>query len=904
MPNADLIFVSYAAGRGGNLGKAVNKTDPWGVFAKRFSKPFRTPESRKAFDKMSKEQQDELKAIDGWLIGAPVSDKKRSNATVQPRTLLTLDIDYAKTNLPVLIELGLCGLSGYEFMVHSTRRHTPEKPRLRMFAPFSRPVSPDEYVAVSRIVAELLDPDMEQVDKVSFRRAQMMFKPTASKDGDWFYSWNHGAILNPDVLLNDFKKRVGDWRNVSLLPRAKGEEELRKAADKAENPLTKKGAVGDFCRAYSVPEAIEKFLSDRYAPADDFSTKPRYTYLLGTSTSGAVLEDGGLFLYSHHGSDPCADMLVNAFDLVRIHLFGSQDDPQDKETPIGKRPSFAAMVDFIADDPLFKSQQAQSRYDLVSMFDDVADIDDAETALSPPDEAEDAIDDLVGRQAPKETGTRYKAPKDWFPNALALSKDGQILSTLQNISTVIQYDPRTFKAIAFNELTQSPVLRRSLMSKINLISPIVCDDALYGIQWQDYMDVALRAMLEAENGEGKVGYGLKIPDRDLNASVVLAARRNAFHPIKDYLEATVWDGVCRVDTLLIDYLGCPDTPYHREISKLKLLASVTRVYEPGHKFDYAIIIKGPQGIRKSTFIQSLYNPRWFGELDCKLDDKQQIAETITGKWALELPELSGFHKSDHNAAKAFMRRQHDNVRMAYAKHVSDLPRQCVFWGTTNDERYLKDPTGNRSYWPVSVTVETIDTDKLEAQRDQLWAEALHIYRQARLKTPKPATVPLVLSEAALVEAVGSQTAVSFEPVHEEHAKMIADWADQPVSLKQFLAENDIFDDDRFGERDRIFVVRNVFTREQALKFGLNDRNFASWQNTTGFVRVRERFKSLGWVFELDKDGGVQRFRTNDTRLRYFCRAESLSVSDMHPDVRQGYTVVRNLTLEAVFSDLV
>lgn len=578
----DNFLVHFSEGRGVNLGKAKNRVGAWSEFVTMLSNPTKTGEKRRVFDKMTKEQQDELKAIDGWIMAAQVAEGRRNRNNIKPRDLLSLDYDYATPAFLDQISAGVTPLSEFEFFVHSSRRHTDEKPRIRLFAPFTRPVTADEYVAISRIIAAHMEPaPMKMVDKVSFRPAQMMFKPTISSDGDWFAYRNTGAIIDPDDFLDRFKEEKGDWSDYSLLPLCADEDDLRKHAEKAEDPTTKKGPVGDFCRAYDVPSAIEKFIPDCYAPVDDHSTKPRYTYLKGTSTSGAVVEDGGLFIYSHHGSDPCADRLVNAFDMVRIHLFGELDEDAEKDTAPTKVPSYKRMVEFISDDAEYRRSQAESRYDISAMFDDVADDEEyddepegaAEVDLSGYDDEPDepdllGFDDIPasgspGSVAPKKP-KRPRPPEGWFPDQLTLDQNGRIESSAPNAAVIVHNDARLWGSICFNDFSKQIVSRRTIKSRLDICPSFLCRDKINGDRWQDVNDITIRLILESPNGEGKVGYGMKITDRDLNAAVVSAAHRNKFHPVAEYLTDCHggWDGRERIETLLIRYLGVADTPYH------------------------------------------------------------------------------------------------------------------------------------------------------------------------------------------------------------------------------------------------------------------------------------------------------------------------------------------------------
>lgn len=904
----DKHIIHYSEGRGRNLGKAKNRTLGWGAFRKLFSQPTRTKERFKAYMKMDADEQVRLKSIDGWIYRTHVADGVRNARSGMPSDLVTLDFDSATPDFCDRLSMGLV-CPAFEYFVHSSRRHTEDAPRLRIFLVLTRPVTNDEYGPLSRIIAHKFDPDMRMIDKVSFRKAQMMFKPTASIDGDWFYYWNEALLVDPDVLFDEFEREVGDWRILSNLPHVE-DEELREHADKAENPTEKKGPVGDFCRAYDVIAAIEKF-DLPYEPVDDNSEKPRYTYTLGTTSSGAVVEDGGLFLYSHHGSDPCADMLVNAFDLVRIHKFGDQDKDAPHDTPITQWPSYKAMIEFIADDPEYKKQQAQSKYDMAAMFDDVMDDDstvfedeedeDEEDLVGDPGESfDDDIDELVGRPRRKsDSGAasaagssggefeqrrkKRKPPEGWFPDELELDKAGNIVQNLPNAQVIIHNDPRLFDAIAYDDFLKRVVLRRDILSRMETVPPCYCRDKVRGDIWQDTNDATVRAILAAPNGKGKRGYGLdKLAERDLAVAIHLTALRNVFHPIKDYLtwcaDDVKWDGVERIERLFVDYLGIPDSAYARESAKAVLVASVTRIFEPGHKFDFAPVLQGEQGIRKSSFIATLYGDEYFGELTCNLRDTQKIAETIGGIWGMEFPELASFYKSDHNDAKQFLSAKEDRVRMAYDRRVSVFPRQATFWGTTNDRKYLKDPTGNRRWWVIVCAVEQIDTDRLARERNQLWAEAVYTYRQMRAVQPR-GTLPLYLrSKEAQIEAERLQAEARTRLLFEDWADTIREWADTPISLQQLWNEYGMGermpDPDRDFDPEKIMVVRCAFRVKDAARFALGiDDTIKNDQMTQNLDRAISHLDE--WINEstiTGRAGATRRF--GGTQGRWKVRADA------------------------------
>lgn len=200
------------------------------------------------------------------------------------------------------------------------------------------------------------------------------------------------------------------------------------------------------------------------------------------------------------------------------------------------------------------------------------------------------------------------------------------------------------------------------------------------------------------------------------------ARRNARHPVLEYLAALRWDGVPRIGRWLVEYGGAADTPYTRAVGELVLVAAVRRVRRPGVKFDEMLVLESAQGTNKSTALKELaVRDEWFTD-DLPLNaESKRVIEALSGKWIVEAGELKGNRKAGTDHLKGFLSRTHDKARMSYDRREREVPRQCVIVGTTNDSRYLRDTTGNRRFWPVAV--EGFDLDALRRDRDQLWAEA-------------------------------------------------------------------------------------------------------------------------------------------------------------------------------------
>lgn len=378
-------------------------------------------------------------------------------------------------------------------------------------------------------------------------------------------------------------------------------------------------------------------------------------------------------------------------------------------------------------------------------------------------------------------------PDPEWTSLLDRNEEGVPKGVLGNARLIVKNDPRTFGVIAFNSFRQEVVLLRSPAIVANTKRKPTVQltgtlwekiDPVNGKLWTDNHDTAVRLMIEAPPTQG--GYGFKLSDRDLRGAVNLVAIGNSYHPVAQYLSSLRWDGQQRVDRLFIDYLGCDDTPYHREVARMTLLGAVARVFEPGHKFDFVPILEGFQGKRKSTFI-SILGRGWFSELAGDLHNNAAMVEQVLGSWIVEIPELQGFGKADTNILKAWISRTEDKVRLAYERRAAVFPRQCIFIGSTNDDSYLKDPTGARRFWPIRTMTEgEIDTERLEREIDQVWAEAVALYQSMRERI-KLKNLPLHLqSVEAIEEAQEIQESRRVETVEDALAGFIEKWLNEPI----------------------------------------------------------------------------------------------------------------------------
>jgi predicted P-loop ATPase len=200
---------------------------------------------------------------------------------------------------------------------------------------------------------------------------------------------------------------------------------------------------------------------------------------------------------------------------------------------------------------------------------------------------------------------------------------------------------------------------------------------------------------------------------------------NTFDPVVEYLAGLKWDGIDRLDSWLITYLGAEDTELNREIGGLILLAMVRRARQPGCKFDQIVVLEGPEGTLKSSALQVLAGPPEFfsDQTILGLSDQQQ-QERLRGKWVYEIADLANMKRAEVEQVKAFASRTHDRARPAYGRSQVDLPRRGIIAATTNETTYLKSQTGNRRFWPVPTGITgKIDIEALKRDRDQLFAEA-------------------------------------------------------------------------------------------------------------------------------------------------------------------------------------
>lgn len=664
----------------GNSRKSTNwiRTEiMWSEFVNRLRTPQRTPETIEEYLNMTKAQQGQLKDIGGFVGGA-LNGTQRKAKNVTGRDLVTLDLDNIASGETDNVLRTIDSL-GAGYAVYSTRSHADFRPRLRVIMPLDRTVTADEYEPIARKLASYIG--LQMCDPTTFEASRLMYWPACSRDSNYVFAAGDKAFVSADGILNQYT----DWHDVTVWPQIPGEVTKAKALlAKQADPTSKEGIVGAFCREFNIYQAIEHFIPHAY---DTTEHDDRLTYTGGSTVAGAVIYDGGNFLYSHHATDPCSGQLVNAFDLVRLHLYGDQDEGAKPGTPPNKLPSYQEMK------KLAMGNAAVTR-DLNEHF---------------ATKASDFFTSLDKNAAPQPD----KPDIEWMASA-KLDYDqntGRPKKTRDNIMRILQHDPLLAGKIAVDDFAVRGLALGAL--------PWNPEDSRR--LWTDTDDAGVAWYLENK---------FDITGKDkIDGALLLVSESNKINEVKDYLTALEWDKTPRLDTVLTDYLGADDTPYTRAVARKSLTAAVARVMQPGCKYDYVPVFVGPQGIGKSTFLATL-GKDWFSDSLQSFEGKE-AAEMIQGVWINELGEMTGYTRSETNTIKQFLSKREDIYRQAYGRRTGRYPRKCVFFGTCNQFEFLKDLTGNRRFWPVDVgkhkPKKNIWND-LPAEVDQIWAEAVMRWR--------------------------------------------------------------------------------------------------------------------------------------------------------------------------------
>lgn len=754
-------LLDIATGRSRKEIRWKNQQMLWSDFLERISETHRTSETLAEYNLAKKTRQDEIKDVGGYNFSYLTSGR-RKNGMVAHRQVVTLDMDFAPRDFWEDLTL----VESYACAIYSTHKHSPDSPRLRLLIPLNREVSSDEYEAIARRIAG--DIGIDYFDPTTFEPARLMYWPSTSSDGEYLFEYQDGEWLDADAVLDRYR----DWKDISEWPFSKKVDGIvKRNIAKQGDPLEKPGIVGAFCRVYTVPEAIDTFLSGIYVPVDGQQGEGmanRYTYVNG-STAGGVVVYEDKFAFSHHGTDPMSGKLCNAFDMVRTHLFHLRDEevkgalPNDLGEgglPTNKLPSYELMCELASKDRavriqigveklgaagadfaspgadiearvrksnleelealgadsaagMLKSMRSKLKVGEDGLYEDEEE-NEGGNADGDATEDEEEIEGWV--ETPEELTTEQM---EWLAD-LSVDKKGNYLSTVDNVYKILTNDPKLKGKLAFCLLSKREIAvghlpwRRVTKTTRNIT---------------DRDESNLRHYLERV-------YGI-VGEKKISDGLAVTLGKNASHPVKEYLARVgaegFWDGVERVDELLIRYLGAEDNAYVRAVTRKTLVAAVARIMRPGVKYDTVLTLVGPQGIGKSQLIKRL-GGEWYSDSFGGIGTKEAF-ESIQGVWLVEIAELAGLRKAEVDSIKHFISKQDDYYRVAYGKRIENFPRQCVFFATTNDEDFLKDQTGNRRWWPVQTMVES--SCIVKTREKEVWDDDEEDYRTVEVVELRP-----------------------------------------------------------------------------------------------------------------------------------------------------------------------
>lgn len=622
---------------------------------KKFENPIRTYETVEEYKNLPKDKKDDIKDKGGF-IGGLLNNGSRQKGSILSRSMIALDLDYATPSTYYEIEQKI----SFTAFLYSTHKSTPEKPRYRLVIPLPFDINVNEYEPIARKVAEEFGMDI--FDDSTYEINRMMYFPTASKDGVYIFKvFDKGKLIDPKSYLAKYV----DYLDVSEYPHSsRTDDRINHERKNLGDPLSKKNIIGAFCNSYTITEAIKTFLSNIYR---ETRREDRYDFIEADSKNGVQIFDNK-FLYSHHSSDPASGQLLNAFDVVRIHKFGSLDKDV-KGSQITRFPSYKKMCEFVLSDKKVKEYLATCKFE----------------------------------------ATNFECD-DWKEKLQYEPKSAKLMPTLENVQYILAND-ENLKNIRYNAFLEQ----------------VFAEDVPWKMEkpptWAESDDHQMLSYLS-------MNYTL-FPDRIYRIGFSKVTHDRMYHPVKEFFESLPpWDKKERLDTLFIEYFGAKDNIYTREATRKTIVAAVARIYEPGIKFDEVTVLSGSQGIGKSTIFSRLAKD-WFSDSLTMNDMKDKAApEKLQGYLILEIGELAGMKKVDIEVLKGFITRQDDKFRPAYGHHVENHKRQCIIVGTTNKEAFLRDITGNRRFWPIKVHAlkDKKPWQITSEEVDQIWAEAIVRYK--------------------------------------------------------------------------------------------------------------------------------------------------------------------------------
>lgn len=666
-----------------------------------FKKNFiRTKETVLEYQKGSKAFRDKIKDQGGFIMGESKENRRDKMALIS-RNMITLDLDYCPPNILEILQEKVDNKKlPFRFFIYSTHSHTREKPRLRLIVPLQKDIDVVEYEPIAlRLCGKI---GLEYFDATTTQPNRIMYFPSVSIDGEFVcksYADDY-YDLDPDEIMGEYfdANNIEEWQRPHYIEGKKRERiESGKTSDSTK---TKYRIVNMFNTEYSITDAIDTFLSDVYKKESD----NRYSYIEGETKNGLNILSHQ-YAYSFHGTDPAQGKLLNAFDIVRIHKFGKQDQETEQyvDDNYNKSTSYSEMVSWIKRE-LPNVMQLDPKYQ----------------------EQKEAIVEKM-----EEIGVEIAT--DWL-DKLVRDNNNDIKKIPYNISVIIANDSALKSLFFYDTLKQQVCFERA---------PFWDADIKKGDGIRD-LDLSY-----IRNYLSQPPYFLTGKDAIEDAVLIEAYKRKINYPKHFLSRLPEWDGTKRVETLFIDLFGVKDNEFVREASKKWFTALVARIIQPGAKFDYVIALLGSVGIGKSSFGKSLIAIDWDGKMeniesanyffsDKELDlrNERDMIDALRGVCVLELAEFDKFlTKYDKSTMKSFITKTKDRFIERYGKRTIDVPRSFVMLATSNESKPISNPEDERRFMPFYCNLPKhkaliFDHNLWNKEiRDQVLAEALHYYHE-------------------------------------------------------------------------------------------------------------------------------------------------------------------------------
>lgn len=415
------------------------------------------------------------------------------------------------------------------------------------------------------------------------------------------------------------------------------------------------------------------------------------------------------------------------------------------------------------------------------------------------------IDDRLANVGPERVLADIAAVEfgDWRARLLR-NDQGRVMSCYDNVGLFLENGAEWAGTLGYNEFTAGCFILKPPPAPVT---------AEAGSEIEDHFDTEVVRWLER--------HGLIVRPDLVRRVVDAVARRNVYHPVRDYLTSLPWDGVPRIGDWLSRYCGAERSRYAAAVGEMFLVSAVARVMEPGCKADHVLILEGAQGIGKSSAARVLAGDAWFADQLACMGSKDASMQ-VRGVWIVELGELDVLNRAEMARAKAFLTQQIERFRLPYGRRVVQVPRQCVFLGTTNAEEWMRDESGGRRFWPVRCL--KIDLSGLKRDRDELWAEALRRYREG---------AQWHITDPRLIEAAIEEQRARFirDPWHDDvirHAEQeaVSDFQDS-ASVASVLARLGIPADRR--DQASANRVARILKFEQWTRFYSGPRSKRVWR---------------------------------------------------------------------------